>query len=104
MKVRLREPVVIEAVVGHVGLRHSIEGEGSTTIEARHENSAMRVPVPIPSSARLVIDAERVFDRQEITTSGGVLVAEPDDWILTGVTGERLPCKPDLFERMFEPA
>ena len=26
------------------------------------------------------------------------------DWIITGVKGERYPCKPDIFEATYEPA
>ena len=27
----------------------------------------------------------------------------PGDWIITGVQGERYPCKPDIFERTYDP-
>lgn len=27
----------------------------------------------------------------------------PGDWIITGVKGERYPCKPDIFEQTYEP-
>ena len=26
----------------------------------------------------------------------------PGDWIITGVKGERYPCKPDIFEKTYE--
>ncbi len=28
----------------------------------------------------------------------------PGDWIITGVKGERYPCKPDIFALTYEPA
>lgn len=28
----------------------------------------------------------------------------PGDWIITGVRGERYPCKPDIFAATYEPA
>ena len=28
----------------------------------------------------------------------------PGDWIITGVQGERYPCKPDIFDATYEPA
>lgn len=28
----------------------------------------------------------------------------PGDWIITGVAGERYPCKPDIFAATYEPA
>ena len=37
------------------------------------------------------------------TLEGGHIVC-PGDWIITGVAGERYPCKPDIFEKTYEPA
>ena len=37
------------------------------------------------------------------TLEGGHTVC-PGDWIITGVKGERYPCKPDIFEATYEPA
>lgn len=36
------------------------------------------------------------------TLEGGHIVC-PGDWIITGVKGERYPCKPDVFARTYEP-
>jgi hypothetical protein len=36
------------------------------------------------------------------TLEGGHTVC-PGDWIITGVNGERYPCKPDIFEKTYEP-
>ena len=35
------------------------------------------------------------------TLEGGHQVT-PRDWIITGVKGERYPCKPDIFEATYE--
>lgn len=35
------------------------------------------------------------------TLEGGHVVC-PGDWIITGVKGERYPCKPDIFEQTYE--
>ena len=35
------------------------------------------------------------------TFEGGHIVC-PGDWIITGVKGERYPCKPDIFEMTYE--
>lgn len=35
------------------------------------------------------------------TRDGGHTVC-PGDWIITGVKGERYPCKPDIFEMTYE--
>ncbi len=39
-----------------------------------------------------------------IETLEGGHVVTPGDWIITGVKGERYPCKPDIFEQTYEPA
>lgn len=36
------------------------------------------------------------------TLEGGHTVC-PGDWIITGVKGEKYPCKPDIFEMTYEP-
>ena len=35
------------------------------------------------------------------TLEGGHIVC-PGDWIITGVRGEKYPCKPDIFEETYE--
>lgn len=37
------------------------------------------------------------------TLEGGHIVC-PGDFVITGVQGERYPCKPDIFEQTYEPA
>ena len=37
------------------------------------------------------------------TKEGGHIVC-PADWIITGIVGERYPCKPDIFAATYEPA
>lgn len=36
------------------------------------------------------------------TLEGGHVVC-PSDWVITGVKGERYPCKPDIFAATYEP-
>jgi hypothetical protein len=38
-----------------------------------------------------------------IQTLGGVMCAQPGDWIIRGVKGELYPCKPDIFAMTYEP-
>lgn len=38
-----------------------------------------------------------------IDTLEGVLHVAPGDWIITGVNGEKYPCKPDIFAKTYEP-
>ena len=38
----------------------------------------------------------------QIETLEGVMTCTPGDWIITGVKGEKYPCKPDIFEATYE--
>lgn len=37
-----------------------------------------------------------------VHTLEGVLHVSPGDWIITGVKGECYPCKPDIFDILYE--
>lgn len=37
-----------------------------------------------------------------IETLEGVMRVQVGDWVITGVNGERYPCKPDIFEKTYE--
>ncbi len=39
-----------------------------------------------------------------IVTLEGPMEVTPGDWIITGVKGERYPCKPDIFRETYEAA
>lgn len=39
----------------------------------------------------------------KIETLEGVMTASVGDWIIKGVSGEFYPCKPDIFEKTYEP-
>lgn len=39
----------------------------------------------------------------EIPTLEGVMTGQIGDWLITGVSGERYPCKPDIFAKTYEP-
>ena len=38
-----------------------------------------------------------------IDTLEGNMIVSPGDYIITGVKGEKYPCKPDIFELTYEP-
>lgn len=40
----------------------------------------------------------------KIRTLEGEMTASLGDWIIKGVNGEFYPCKPDIFEKTYEPA
>ena len=52
----------------------------------------------------VVIDAWQTDKEMDICTLEGVMHADVGDWIITGVRGEMYPCKPDIFEKTYEPA
>jgi hypothetical protein len=39
----------------------------------------------------------------KIPTLEGLMIGRQGDWIIKGVRGELYPCKPDIFERTYEP-
>ncbi len=52
----------------------------------------------------VVIEAEGpVTEPSEIVTLEGTMRAEVGDYIITGVQGERYPCKPDIFKATYDP-
>lgn len=52
----------------------------------------------------VVIEAEQHNGDQPIfiDTLEGRMKADPGDWIITGIKGEKYPCKPDIFESTYE--
>ena len=52
----------------------------------------------------VVIEAYQTDKELEIETLEGTMHASIGDWIITGVKGEPYPCKPDVFEKTYEPA
>ena len=62
----------------------------------------------------IIIEAEQWFpgkvvdgvryegSRPTVMTLEGPLIVSPGDWIITGVTGEKYPCKPDIFKLTYE--
>lgn len=46
----------------------------------------------------------RFHDHGWIDTYEGGHQVCPGDWIITGIAGEKYPCKPKIFEATYEPA
>lgn len=51
----------------------------------------------------VIIEAYKTDVVITIDTLEGKMTASPGDWIITGVNGEQYPCKPDIFEKTYEP-
>jgi hypothetical protein len=56
---------------------------------------------PMPSGVQLYTDDDNRV-RPMILTLEGKMRVSPGDWIITGVRGEKYPCKPDIFEATYE--
>lgn len=51
----------------------------------------------------VVIEAYQTDVEVDIETLEGTMHASVGDYIITGVNGEKYPCKPDIFEKTYEP-
>jgi len=51
----------------------------------------------------VVIEAYQTDIEVDIETLEGTMHASVGDYIITGVNGEKYPCKPDIFEKTYEP-
>lgn len=51
----------------------------------------------------IVIEAIQTEFELTIETLEGPLHASPGDYIITGIKGEKYPCKPDIFLATYEP-
>jgi hypothetical protein len=76
-----KRPVVIEAVQ----FRHNHGGTGT------HDEVGP------------LVDGWTDSDTPYIDTLEGRMTVGNGDWIITGVKGERYPCKPDIFAATYEP-
>lgn len=51
----------------------------------------------------IIIEAFQTDKEIDIETLEGTMHASVGDYIITGVNGEQYPCKPDIFEKTYEP-
>lgn len=49
-----------------------------------------------------IVPREGLEDQPAIHTIEGTLYVSDGDWIITGVKGEKYPCKPDIFAATYE--
>lgn len=89
MKFR-KKPVVIEAE----------QYNGADGIEARQYRS--KILPKLPDGVRWRHESRDDVYIPVITTLEGEMIVKPGDWIITGVKGEKYPCKPDIFEATYE--
>jgi hypothetical protein len=51
----------------------------------------------------VIVQAYQTDVEMIIPTLEGDMKASVGDYIITGVNGEQYPCKPDIFEKTYEP-
>ncbi len=101
MKVR-KKPVVVEAHQWWCNGDHPEDGvstgqeflEGAIVRRYRHPD--------VDGNERCSTCGELMHDHGWIDTLEGGHTVCPGDFIITGVQGERYPCKPDIFWRTYE--
>jgi hypothetical protein len=77
-----KKPVVIDAELYHEGLEDGFQCEGCPVCGGTDKNCEYMKPY--------------------IQTLEGEMYISPNDYIITGVRGERYPCKKDIFEETYE--
>jgi len=51
----------------------------------------------------VVIEAERQMVPFEVQTLEGTMRGDAGDWLITGVAGEKYPCKHEIFISTYDP-
>lgn len=66
------------------------------------EVGGVEFPIPEDKASTLAKDRFNLHESGWCATLEGGHVVSPGDWIITGVKGERYPCKPDIFAQTYE--
>lgn len=98
-----KKPVVISAVQFTKAMAegHSQLPEG-VTFASRNLSADGRFPEYANDGKYLTNYS--TCHRHYIDTLEGKMDVQIGDWVITGVNGERYPCKPDIFAATYEPA
>ena len=111
MKFR-KKPVVIEATQWFKNGDHPLDGvgmeapDGNGGVYERMEGLVVRFfrrPDVSDDKWCNSCDLTTMHHHGWIDTREGGHIVCPGDWIITGVKGERYPCKPDIFAATYEP-
>lgn len=94
-----KKPIVIEAAQWFKNGDHPLDGD------PRKEGKIVRYfrDPDIPGTKRCEHCNCKMHDHGWIDTLEGGHIVCPGDWIITGVKGEKYPCKPDVFKKSYEP-
>ena len=50
----------------------------------------------------IIVEAYIATKEEDIKTLEGTMKADKGDYVITGIRGERYPCKPDIFHETYE--
>ena len=50
----------------------------------------------------IIVEAYVATKEESIKTLEGTMKADKGDYVITGIRGERYPCKPDIFKQTYE--
>jgi hypothetical protein len=100
-----KKPVVIEATQWFENGNHPLDGvgmeapDGNGGVYERMEGLVVRFfrRPDVPSESLCKHCQGRMLAHGWIDTKEGGHIVCPGDWIITGIQGERYPCKPDIF-------
>ena len=107
-----KKPVVVEATQWHKNGDHPqddvmrpFEDSGKTPTEPREGAVVRYFRHPgVDGKRSCEFCGDIMHNHGWIDTREGGHIVCPGDWVITGVKGERYPCKPDIFEATYEPA
>lgn len=108
-----KKPVVIEATRWFVNGDHPLDGVGMEApnsngdggVHERMEGLVVRFfrhPDTEGAPRRCGYCNQVWMNHGWVDTREGGHIVCPGDWIITGVKGERHPCKPDIFSATYE--
>jgi len=106
-----KKPVVIEATQWWKNGDHPLDGvgmeapDGMGGVYERIEGAVVRFFRHPDVSGKTVCKhcGDSMHNHGWIDTLEGGHIVCPGDWIITGIEGERYPCKPGIFEQTYEP-
>ncbi len=90
-----KKPVVIEAVQWS---GKNIDEIKAFCVYSIYEKIFMTAGADLPNEHPSTLEW-----KLSIRTLEGDMVANKGDWVIKGVSGEFYPCKPDIFEKTYEP-
>ncbi len=103
-----KKPVVIEATQWFMSGDHPDDGcvpftkpDGETAITEGKVVRYCRRP-ETSGERRCQHCSDPMHNHGWIDTPEGGHIVCPGDWVITGVAGERYPCKPDIFEATYD--